>query len=239
MRFVCLDFETNGFFDEAVYVLPWTSYPIQVSLTAVENGVVTPLYDSLIRGARSFATWVNENVPIDISDLDDAPTLRNVIAELASKLKPDDFIVAHNARFDMEQCLRRTAEFEGIKSPELDSIMNLPRFCTQNCEYVKSVLSKGERRLEHLCKHFGVEFSPSSAHDATYDTLKLAECVAEALYRGVMLPNEAQSVRILPPTERRLQRLRFKKPGRTIENNFSEGLESKAQIIDRDERKEE
>ena len=87
------------FFDEAVYVLPWTSYPIQVSRTAVENGVVTPLYASLIRGVRSFATWVNEHVPIEISDLDDAPTLRNVIAEIASKLRPDDFIVAHNARF--------------------------------------------------------------------------------------------------------------------------------------------
>ena len=126
MRFVCLDFETNVFFDEKVYVLPWTSFPIQVSLTAVENGVVTHLYDSLIQGAESFATWVNDNVPIKISDLDGAPGLRTVIAEMASKLKPDDFVVAHNVRFDMEQCLRRTAEFKGIKSPELDFILGLP-----------------------------------------------------------------------------------------------------------------
>ena len=51
MRFVCLDFETNGFYDESVPVLPWTSYPIQISLTAVENGTVVHLYDSLIKGA--------------------------------------------------------------------------------------------------------------------------------------------------------------------------------------------
>ena len=109
---------------------------------------------------------------------------------MASKLKPDDFIVAHNVRFDMEQCLRRTAEFKGIKSPELDFILGLPRVCTQNCEYVKSVLHPGERRLENLCKHVCVDFNTSSAHDATYDTLKLAESCAEALYRGVMPPTE-------------------------------------------------
>ena len=73
MRFVCLDFETNGFFDPAVFVLPWTSYPIQVSLTAVENGVVTHLYDSLIKGAEALATWVCENVPIEMHDLQNAP----------------------------------------------------------------------------------------------------------------------------------------------------------------------
>ena len=193
-------------------MLLWTSYSIQVSLTAAENKVFTHFYDSLIRGADSFATWVKDNVPIKIADLDDAPGLRTVIEEKASKLKPDDFIVAHNVRFDMEQCLRRTAEFKGIKSPELDFILGLPRFCTQNCEYVKSVLRKGDRRLESLCKHFGVEFHPSSAHDATYDTLKLAECVAEALYRGVMLPTEPQGERIVPPDEQRLKQMFSKKP---------------------------
>ena len=74
---VCLGFETNGFYDQNVYVLPWTSYPIQVSLTAVEDGVVVHLYDSLIYGAESFATWVQENVPIKISDLEHAPGLYN------------------------------------------------------------------------------------------------------------------------------------------------------------------
>jgi len=190
MRFVCLDFETNGFFDPAVYVLPWTSYPIQVSLTAVENGVVTHLYDSLIKGAESLATWVGENVPIEMHDLQSAPPLRTVIKDMAAKLRADDFIVAHNAHFDMEICLRRTAEKEGMrKNKDLEFVLGLPRFCTQHCEYVKSTLRTGERRLSHLCAHFGVDFGESYAHDATYDSRKLAECVAEALYRGVMLPN--------------------------------------------------
>jgi len=208
MRFVCLDFETNRFVDEAVYVLPWTSYPIQVSLTAVEDGVVTHLYDALIRGAQTFATWVDHNVQIRLSDLDGAPSLYWIIPEIASKLKPDDFIVSHNTRFDMELCLRGTAKRLKIDSPELDFILGLPRFCLQNCEYVKSILNKGERQLEHLCEHFGVKFDALSAHDATYDTLKLAECVAEALYRGVMLPTEAPSEKRVLASKKLIERFK-------------------------------
>jgi len=194
MRFVCLDFETNGFYDKKVYVLPWTNYPIQVSLTAVEDGMVTHIFDSNIYGAESLATWVQDNVPIKMSDLECAPPLELVILRVAQKLRPDDIIVAHNVRFDMEQCLRRTADkkgFSGCSSigNELAFILGLPRFCTQNCEYVKSTLPVGERRLSNLCEHFGVDFEESAAHDATYDTRKLAECVAEAAFRGVMLPD--------------------------------------------------
>ena len=47
MRFFCLEFETNGFFDPTTYVLPWTSYPIQISTTAVEDGVVTHVYECM------------------------------------------------------------------------------------------------------------------------------------------------------------------------------------------------
>jgi len=163
MRFVCLDFETNGFFDENLYVLPWTNYPIQVSLTAVEDGTVTHLYDSLIRGALSCATWVSDNVPIKMSDLEYAPELTTVLQEIAARLHPDDFIVAHKARFDMEQCLRRSAKKLGMRTRDLDFILGLPRFCTQNCEYVKSTLAFRERRLSNLCEHL-VWISTSLPH---------------------------------------------------------------------------
>ena len=73
------------------------------------------------------------------------------------------------------------------------------------------MLCKGERRLENLCKHFCVDFKPSSAHDATYDTLKLAECIAEALYRGVMLPTEPLGEKIVHPDEKRLKQILSKK----------------------------
>ena len=64
LRYVCLDFETNGFPEKDCKPMPWSSYPIQVCLTAVENGEVVHLYDSYIQGAASFNPWVSQNVPI-------------------------------------------------------------------------------------------------------------------------------------------------------------------------------
>ena len=55
-----------------------------------------------------------------------------------------------------------------------------------NCSYMRSV-SPRRPSLALLCKHFGVDFDEAAAHDATYDSLKLACCVAEAGRRGVML----------------------------------------------------
>ena len=66
MRYVCLDFETNGFslkgakFED--WTLPFSSYPVQLSVDAVEDGEVSHLYDTVIRGATSRAPWAQENV---------------------------------------------------------------------------------------------------------------------------------------------------------------------------------
>ena len=57
MRYLCLDFETNGFpvpgakFKD--WTLPFSSYPVQLSVDAVEDGEVSHLYDTVIRGATS------------------------------------------------------------------------------------------------------------------------------------------------------------------------------------------
>ena len=51
VRYVCLDFETNGFAHKGGEPKPWASFPIQVSLTAVENGELIHLYDSYIQGS--------------------------------------------------------------------------------------------------------------------------------------------------------------------------------------------
>ena len=73
LRYVCLDFETNGFPEKDCKPMPWSSYPIQVSLTAVENSEVVHLYDSCIQGAESFNPWVSQNVPITLKDRSKAP----------------------------------------------------------------------------------------------------------------------------------------------------------------------
>ena len=69
-RYVCVDFESNGFPNEKrEMILPWSSYPTQVSLTAVENGEVIHLYDSHIQGAESISNWVMRNTNVSFKKL--------------------------------------------------------------------------------------------------------------------------------------------------------------------------
>ena len=185
-RYVCVDFETNGFPEKNAMLLPWSSYPIQVSLSAVENGEVIHLYDSYIQGAESVSKWVMDNTNVSFKKLNKAPRLREDIKQIAALLQPTDWLVAHNAHFDLETCLIRTCERESIYNEDLHKILSLPRFCTMQCSYMKSVPPK-RHSMETLCQHFNVDWDKTSAHDAAYDSLKLALCVAEAHRRGVML----------------------------------------------------
>ena len=126
------------------------------------------------------------NTKVLFDKLNKAPGLREVIRQIAALLQPTDWLIAHCACFDFERCLIRTCECERIYNVDLHKILSLPRFCTMQCSYMKSVPPK-RHSMKTLCKHFNVEWDGVSAHDATYDSWKLAQCVAEANRRGVML----------------------------------------------------
>ena len=188
-RYVCIDFETNGFPKKGAsrdeWTLPFSSYPIQVSVDIVDDGVAYHAYDSLIRGATQLAPWVRENVPIALLALQkDGKDLREILVDLASLLREGDTIVAHNVSFDLDTALGRTTRRLGIDTPELRCILTAPRFCTMRCAYSKVVFNRPPK-LKDLCEHFEVVLE--RAHDATGDSAALAACVAEALRRGVML----------------------------------------------------
>jgi DNA polymerase III alpha subunit (gram-positive type) len=188
-RFVCLDFETNGFPSKKAFrkdwPLPFSSYPIQVSVDITEDGTTWHEYDSLIRGATQFVPWVREHVPVQLSGIwIEGKELCDVIADLANLLQEGDTIVAHNASFDLDTVLGRTTQRLGIDTPELRRILTAPRFCTMRCAYSKVAFNR-QPKLKDLCEHFEVVLE--RAHDATGDSAALAACVAEALRRGVMI----------------------------------------------------
>ena len=190
MRFICLDFETNGFGKKGVvpyadWPRPFWNYPIQVAVAVVQSDFgVEYAFDTLIQGATNFAPWVCENVPVNLEDLPGGKKLDEVILDLAGLLQEGDTIVAHNVDFDMNTLLAKAAGRLDIDTPELRRILEAPRFCTMRCEYSRTVFGK-RPKLADLCKHFQVGLE--NAHDAKADTLALAECVSEALRRGVML----------------------------------------------------
>ncbi len=103
MRYLCLDFETNGFPLKGAafgdWTLPFSSFPIQLSVDIVEDGEVTHSYDTVIAGATSFASWVTDNVPITVAEVRQGTPFRQVLEDLAGLLQDGDTIVAHNASF--------------------------------------------------------------------------------------------------------------------------------------------
>ncbi len=183
MRYVCIDFETNGFSGGSSWTLPFSNYPIQLSVDVVEDGEITHAYDTLISGATSFAIWVKENVPITVTEASKGIPFKQMLEDLAGILREGDTIVAHNISFDINLAIGRTADKLGITSEALQKILQAPRFCTMQCAYTKA-LQGGVDDERPLCT-FQVVLD--NAHDARADSAALAECVAEAWRRGVML----------------------------------------------------
>ena len=188
MRYLCVDFETNGFPTRGApfpdWPLPFSSFPIQLSVDVVEDGEVWHAFDTMIAGATQLAPWVRANVPIRVQDLAAGRPFRDVVQELAGLLRDGDTIVAHNASFDLGMVLARTAHRLGYDSEELQRILRAPRFCTMRCAFSRTALGR-QPGLRQLCAHFEVELE--GAHDARADSAALARCIAEAWRRGVML----------------------------------------------------
>ena len=187
-RYVCIDFETNGFPKKGApsqdWPLPFSSYPTQLSVDVVEDGEVWHAFDAIIAGATQMAPWVRANVPISLEDVAGGRPFEDVVKELAGVLRENDTIVAHNASFDLGTVLARTSRRLEYYSHELQWVLSAPRFCTMRCAYSQAVLGR-QPGLKDLCKHFEVELD--GAHDARADSAALARCVAQALRRGVML----------------------------------------------------
>eukprot|EP00973_Karenia_brevis_P026133 3607253-Karenia_brevis.AAC.1 len=187
-RFVVIDIETNGFAEKNAprsnWTLPFSSYPIQVSVDIVEDGQVHHAYDCIVHGARGLAAWVQKNVPITLEDIQHGRPFQQVLEDIAGLLQDGDTIVAHNVAFDLDTAIARTARKLNLDTPALRRILEAPRFCTMRCAYSRQVFGRAPP-LHELCKHFEVDLQ--NAHDATADSIALANCLAEAVKRGVMV----------------------------------------------------
>jgi DNA polymerase III epsilon subunit-like protein len=175
MRYLAIDFETNGRPND--YVLPCGAYPTQVSVTAFvpASGEIVHLYDSLIHGARSLTDWVIQNTPVRLELLQNAPSAKEVSAALAELWQKGDIVVAHNAVFDLGCVLPKIAQYD-------HPFLTGPRICTMRESWVKLACGKLPV-LGDLRSRLGVSFVAADAHDATYDTFALARCLKEAHLR--------------------------------------------------------
>lgn len=170
MRFLAIDFETNGLSRDEV--LPCGAFPTQVSVTAYDPDLdeVAHLYDSYIHGAQSLSPWTLNNTHVTLDLLCDAPPPELVSAELAALWQEGDVIVAHNAKFDLETVLPKIAT-------QAHPFFSSPRMCTMHQPWYPGM---NKPRLKHVCQELHVPYEPTVAHSALHDSLAVAKCVQEA-----------------------------------------------------------
>jgi DNA polymerase III epsilon subunit-like protein len=175
MRFLAIDFETNGLASDDV--LPSGAFPTQVSVHAYDpdKDEIEHLYESYIQGAESLSSWVMENTHIRLELLQDAPLPEVVSARLAALWRENDVVVAHNTKFDLETVLLKIATKD-------HPFYKSKRACTMSQEWC-TVLNRP--RLSQLCRRFGLPYESTRAHAATHDSLAVAMCVQAARRLGM------------------------------------------------------
>jgi hypothetical protein len=113
-RYVCIDFETNGFSvpnaPRSDWTLPWSNFPTQISVDIVEDGEVHHAFDTVISGVTNLSAWARTHVNLTLAQIRAGMPFREVVRKLAALLRDGDTIVAHNVRFDLDQALARTAQ---------------------------------------------------------------------------------------------------------------------------------
>jgi DNA polymerase III epsilon subunit-like protein len=167
MRFLAIDFETNGL--AGANVLPCGAFPTQVSVTAYDPELdeIEHLYDSYIHGAESFSQWALENTRITLELLQHAPPPELVSEELAKLWQEGDVVAAHNTTFDLETVLTKIA-------PRDHPFLRSRRLCVMSQGWAPGL---DRPRLVQLCDALGVKYNLERSHTAKEDSLAVTKCI--------------------------------------------------------------
>ena len=178
MRFLALDFETNGLRAVPKQPLPLANYPVSVALWAVRGDrSICQLYSSKISGATSFNSWATQHHDFTPQDLISEPDFEEVLGRLAAAVAKDDVLVCHNTGYDICKVLAPMCRAQGLDGAKL---LELPRVCScKGGAWASTVLDGKWLSLGELCNCFGV--TQTTAHIADGDAKALASCIAAAL----------------------------------------------------------
>jgi len=128
-------------------------------------------------------------------------SLRRAIEEVLPLAARADYIIAHNAQFDLgmlsNQCqLKKIDAVEIFKKPWLCSIEDLPSNEGKKC-----------LKLSHLAVDYGVTVNPDELHRATGDILLMGKMLEKAkadiyeMHRYSIAPYRVLAAEVTPPWE--------------------------------------
>lgn len=159
--YVCIDLETTGLSPKADRI-------IEIGAARVREGRIVATFQQLINPRMELKERIVELTGIEARELTGQPELSEVLPEL-EKFLGEDILIGHRIGFDYSFLKRafvnRKKEFEkqGIDT------LRIARACVNDCE---------SKKLESLCKHFGITHQ---AHRALGDVLATAELYEKLL----------------------------------------------------------
>lgn len=162
MNFITIDFETaNDNYNSAS----------QVGIALIKDGIIVDEFKSLIKPPGKFAAKNIEITGITPGDVANAPKFIEIWDDIYKLINSPNFVVAHNAFFDMSVLRASLAEYNIIPP-------NFNYLCSINICSTLVDLSNENKSLANLTKIYGYSFKH---HDALEDAKACAYIVNRVL----------------------------------------------------------
>ena len=163
--YVCIDLETTG-------LNPKRDRIIEIGAVKVRDGKVVETFQQLIDPKQQLEERVEELTGIKSEELEGQPTIQEVLPALQEFLG-EDVLLGHRVLFDYS-FLKRTFTNEKIpfERKGIDTLKLARQFVT-DCE---------SKKLESLCKHYGIKQQAHRALSDAQATVELYQKLVKEYY---------------------------------------------------------
>ena len=191
--FICIDLETTG-------LNPKRDRIIEIGAVKVRNGQIVETYQQLIDPKQQLEERVEVLTGISSKELEGKPTIQEVLPTLREFLG-DDVLLGHRVLFDYS-FLKRTFTNEKISFERkgIDTLKIARQFVTDS----------ESKKLESLCKHYGITHQAHRALGDALATVELYQILIENYYNEeafVPKPLEFKVKKESPITKAQKERL--------------------------------
>ena len=164
--FICIDLETTG-------LNPKRDRIIEIGAVKVRNGKAVETFQQLIDPKQELEERVEILTGISSKELEGQPTIQEIVPKLIEFLG-EDVLLGHRVLFDYS-FLKRTFTNEKIpfERKGIDTLKLARQFVT-DCE---------SKKLESLCKHYGIKHQAHRALGDAMATVELYQILVQQYYQ--------------------------------------------------------
>lgn len=163
--FICIDLETTG-------LNPKRDRIIEIGAVKVRKGKITETFQQLIDPRQALEERVETLTGISSKELEGKPTIQEILPEIREFLG-EDVLLGHRVLFDYSFLKRAfTNEKISFERKGIDTLKLARQFVT-DCE---------SKKLESLCKHYGIHHKAHRALGDALATVELYQRLVESHY---------------------------------------------------------